>query len=93
MLGKMLQNEMNDIQRVPALMYNNAFKSLEEVNLQNYEILPSEPLHDITEHIKNLFAELPTHLPKEEKKNYLTQQFTHHLMEKIANEDVIIELP
>ena len=72
MLGKMLQNEMNGIQRVPALMYNDAFKSLEEVNLQNYEILPCEPLHDITGHIKNLFAELPTHLPKEEKKLFNT---------------------
>ena len=73
----MLQNEMNGIQRVPALMYNDVFKSLEEVNLQNYE----------------LFLQRYQHIYQKKKKIYLIQQFTHHLMEKIENKDVIIELP
>ena len=33
----------------------------------NYEVLPSEPLHDIKEHIANVLTELPSHLEKEEK--------------------------
>ena len=33
----------------------------------NYEVLPSEPLHDIKEHIANVLTELPSHLENEEK--------------------------
>ena len=35
-------------------------------NIPNYEILTCEPLHDICNHTKNLYDELP-HLPKNEK--------------------------
>ena len=33
----------------------------------NYEVLPTEPLHDIKEHIANVLTELPSHLENEEK--------------------------
>ncbi len=33
----------------------------------NYEVLPTEPLHDVKEHIANVITELPSHLEKEEK--------------------------
>ena len=34
----------------------------------NYEVLPTEPLHEIKEHIANVLTELPSHLENEEKK-------------------------
>ena len=35
--------------------------------LNNYEVLPNEPMHDIPGHWKNLLEEIPRHLPKTEK--------------------------
>ena len=54
--------EMHRIQRMPA-----PFASLDEINLSRYEILINEPLHDISNHFKNIQEELPHHIPKEEK--------------------------
>ena len=45
-------------------MYTQPSLSLTELNLANYEILNNEPLHDISNHIKNIYAELPHHLSK-----------------------------
>ena len=36
----------------------------------NYEVLPTEPLHDVKEHICNVFTELPAHLEEGEKKQF-----------------------
>lgn len=33
----------------------------------NYEVLPTEPLHDVKEHIANVLTELPSHLEKDGK--------------------------
>ena len=40
---------------------------LEELNLSQYEILPNEPLHDISNHIKNTYQGLPFHVDKADK--------------------------
>ena len=40
---------------------------MEDLNLERYEILPCEPLHDIVGHIKNLYEEIPVHLTSSEK--------------------------
>lgn len=32
-----------------------------------YEVLPTEPLHDIKEHISNVVTEIVAHLPDDEK--------------------------
>ena len=39
------------------------------MGLDNYEILACEPLHDIENHIKNLFEEIPHHMT-EKKEGY-----------------------
>ena len=44
-------------------LYDNYFVGL-------YEVLPTEPLHDVKEHICNVFTELPAHLEKEEKEEF-----------------------
>ena len=36
----------------------------------NYEVLPSEPLHDVKEHIANVLTELPSHLEKDENSEF-----------------------
>ena len=36
---------------------------------QNIKILFTEPLHDISSHIKNLYQEIPYHVPKNKKKD------------------------
>ena len=56
---------MHGMQRFPSLML--ADPSITPM-LEHYEILGCEPLHDIKHHIENMFAELPHHLNKAEKK-------------------------
>lgn len=46
--------------RLPALLTNN--KSIEELNLQKYEVLYFEALHCSMNHIKNILQELPHHI-------------------------------
>ena len=68
-MNALLENEVHGIQRVPALIYNNPLDTLESLNLSKYEILVTEPLHDISNHIKNLYQEIPYHVPKNKKKD------------------------
>ena len=44
-------------------MFMRPNETLEKLNLSSYEILYTEPLHDISNHIKNLYQELPHHFP------------------------------
>ena len=62
-----LDIELHGIQRVPALLVNAPDVSLDDLHLADYEILPTEPLHDIGHHIENVLAELPHHLAEKEK--------------------------
>ena len=52
-----LQSKLGDvvhgIQRVPALTYFNSINDISQFNLQSYEILFTEPLYDISNHMKN----------------------------------------
>ena len=47
-----------------ALLYNPT-QNIETVNLKNYTILECEPLHDMKDHLSNLFDALPSILEKE----------------------------
>ena len=62
-----LDMTMHGIQRMPALLFPKPFAKLEDLNLERYEILINEPLHDISNHIKNIQQEIPYHVPKEKK--------------------------
>ena len=62
-----LNMEMHGIQRMPALLFPKPFAKLDDINLERYEILINEPLHDISNHIKNIQQEIPYHLPKDKK--------------------------
>ena len=69
-LQSKLEDVIHGIQRVPALIYFNSINDISQLNLQFYEILFTEPLHDILNHIKNLYAELPHHTDKKFKKSF-----------------------
>ena len=63
-----LEDVIHGIHRVPVLIYFNSINDISKLNLQPYEIMFTEPLHDILHHIKNLHEELPHHTGKELKK-------------------------
>ena len=64
----MLEYEMHGIQRLPAILYKSSEPfDMRNYNIPDYEILTCEPLHDMCNHTKNLYDELPRHLPKNEK--------------------------
>ena len=63
-----LKEHLRGTYRVPALCHGNEFVSLEASMLKSFEVLSVEILHDLKEHIKNLWTELPHILfPKEKK--------------------------
>ena len=57
-----LETEFEELRRgvtnVPALLHDTPEASLESLYLQNYEISPTEPLHDIKGHLSNVTDEL-----------------------------------
>ena len=68
-LKELLACEVNGIQSVPALMFSCPDSTLEELNLQLCEVLGTEPLRDISNHVKNLYKEIPFKFEKETKKS------------------------
>ena len=57
-----LEKEFDELRRgivnVPALLQGMPEKPLSELNLQQYEISPIEPLHDLKGHLSNLIDEV-----------------------------------
>ena len=70
-LQDLLDATVHGIQRVPAILFNNFDTSLSDIKLQNYEILFTEPLHDVSNHIKNMYAEIPYQIDKQKRKEVL----------------------
>ena len=66
-LKEELTKEMHGMQRVPSLLFNNPEGDINSLGLASYEILACEPLHDIMNHIKNLFLEIPHHVEDKSK--------------------------
>ena len=66
-LKEELTKEMHAMQRVPSLLFNNPEGDINSLGLESYEILACEPLHDIMNHIKNLFLEIPHHVKDKSK--------------------------
>ena len=56
-LQEELDNLQNGISNVPALLQNTPQASLASLNIQSYEVLPSEPLHDLKGHFHNIIEE------------------------------------
>ena len=58
-LKKLLEKNLHGVQR----LYDHPTFNFSDLNLAEYEILCHEPLHDIANHIKNLYNELVHHVP------------------------------
>ena len=69
-LERELISELQDVQRVPALLYCDPIPSFESLNLGSYEALGCEPMHDISNHIANVVEELSKHLQGEAKTKF-----------------------
>lgn len=67
-LKQLVVDEVCGGHRVPALYFNEPFACAKHVQLDEYEILPVEPLHTIGGHIKNVYNEVQEHLEKKSKK-------------------------
>ena len=63
-LQGLLDCEMHVIQMLLAVQFNNNTLTLMDINLENYAILENEPLHNVSNQIKNLYEEMPNHVPK-----------------------------
>ena len=62
-LDTVLREEvLKGVARLPAPLFNSPTASLSDLGLEHYEVTLVKPLHDIKDHIKNLFEELPKHL-------------------------------
>ena len=66
-LMSLLQYEMHSIKQLTAILCGYPKKNLEGLNLEQYEILPHEPLHDLSNYIKNIYQQTPDHASKNKK--------------------------
>jgi len=64
-LQQVFVNDLHGQKRVPALLYSTPQASLESLNIESYEVLTCEPMHDLAGHIANILQELPHHLTEE----------------------------
>ncbi|XP_019632908.1 PREDICTED: uncharacterized protein LOC109476416 isoform X2 [Branchiostoma belcheri] len=64
-LSDAFKETFHGVKRVPTLLYQKPNQSVEELNLQYLEETASEPMHDLSNHTKNLLSELPSRVPKE----------------------------
>ena len=84
-LREMLDCILKGVMRVPALLLPNPTRTLTSLNLQKYEVLASEPLHDLKGHLINLITELPFILPPGDT----TSQCNHLVSSCLAKEKKI----
>ena len=71
-LEDLLEQILRGVSRVPALLLTDPTQQLASLNLDKYEIVATEPLHDIKGHLINLITELPNVLPPGETKSKCT---------------------
>lgn len=68
-----LTNELQGVQWVPALLFENPTKDLKDINIEDYEILVCEPMHDVSKHIENVLTELPSLIENAEHKKLIEE--------------------
>ena len=73
-LGFKLKAALKGVKRLPVLLLNSPQASLNDIQLNKYEICMVECMHDIANHIDNIITELPNHVKLNDKieiKKYL----------------------
>ena len=81
-LHEMLEQLLRGVASVPALLLTNPTQSLSSLNIDRYEVVASEPLHNLKGHIINLLTELPHVLPPRD----VTTQCYHLILCCLAKE-------
>ena len=77
-----LDEVLHGICRPPALLLNQPQKTTEEHNINYYEVMSCEPLHDLTNVIQNLIVELPNHVTDKSTKTELERFYTTTIGDK-----------
>ena len=72
-LDLLLKSELAGAVRTPALSFGDVSEKMANLDLERCEVSPSEPLHDLKGHIKNVWDLLPHHLPIEIKPAFETE--------------------
>lgn len=67
-----LNEVLHGIARPPALCCLDPTKTTSHLNIDSYEVLACEPLHDLTNVIQNLIQELPHHVGDNNKQEFLS---------------------
>ena len=62
-----LSGTLHGIQRVPPLLHLTPESNLADINCSNYNILASEPLHDLKGYVHNVLEELPAQIEDKEE--------------------------
>ncbi len=65
-----LKSILKGVQHVPTLLLLNPTASLSDLNLEQYTIIDSEPLHDLKGHLIHLTKEIPFLLQSDTRKKY-----------------------
>ena len=85
-LKQKLRNEIHGIQRLQTLFFSEPETTTEELN--SYEILPCEPLHDVKGHLNNLYEEIVYHAENKEEKILLQNAIGHVMGDKSCKRGV-----
>ena len=67
-----LSNELQGVQRVPALLFENPTEDLKAINIEDYESLVCEPMH-VSKDIENVLTELRSHIANAEHKELIEE--------------------
>lgn len=65
-----LKGILRGVIRVPALLALDPTAKLEQTGLGRFQILPTEPLHDLKGHLSHVLSELQRHLPQSAAEKY-----------------------
>lgn len=76
------------MQRLPAILFDEALNSLKNINLAKYEIYHFEPMHDIANHVEHILNWVPKHLEKKTEQKFmdaLTLSYTNKNTERCCD--------
>ena len=88
-LQGLLDCKMHGIQRLSAVLFNNHALTLKDIYLEICEILKNEPLHDVSNQIKNLYEEMPNHVPKDIRSSFKKIIFASYNGKEAKKEQII----
>ena len=71
-LEEEVKDHLKGVKRIPALLFSCQTSQSDDIGLKGYDVLSSESLRDLKEHIKNILEEIKHH-PGEQELEILNQ--------------------